>query len=91
MGFDMERFVAMGGLGGGHGRHLGIDYRAHGDDWAELALPYDARLIGDPAKAWASAGRRIGACAVSTPVALLPSMGAVAREARGGKASCMSV
>lgn len=30
----------------GHGAALGIDYRAHGDDWAELVLPYSASLIG---------------------------------------------
>jgi uncharacterized protein (TIGR00369 family) len=30
----------------GHGGALGIDYHAHGHDWAELALPYDEKLIG---------------------------------------------
>lgn len=32
----------------GHGGLLGIGYSAHGPDWAELMLPYDARLVGDP-------------------------------------------
>jgi uncharacterized protein (TIGR00369 family) len=30
----------------GHGGALGIDYHAHGADWAELSLPYDEKLIG---------------------------------------------
>jgi uncharacterized protein (TIGR00369 family) len=30
----------------GHGGALGIEYRGHGEDWAELALPYQERLIG---------------------------------------------
>jgi uncharacterized protein (TIGR00369 family) len=31
----------------GHGGAIGIGYRAHGSDWAELELPYDERLIGN--------------------------------------------
>jgi uncharacterized protein (TIGR00369 family) len=30
----------------GHSGALGIAYRGHGEDWAELDLPYDARLVG---------------------------------------------
>lgn len=33
---------------GGHGSAIGIGYRDHGADWAELDLPYDEKLIGDP-------------------------------------------
>jgi len=33
---------------GGHVGALGMGYRAHGDDWIELELPYADRLIGDP-------------------------------------------
>lgn len=44
--FDPKFFV--GASSRGHGGLLGITYHAHGPDWAELALPYDARLIGDP-------------------------------------------
>jgi uncharacterized protein (TIGR00369 family) len=32
---------------GGHSARLGIVYRAHGPDWAELELPYNAELVGD--------------------------------------------
>jgi uncharacterized protein (TIGR00369 family) len=44
--FDPGRFHRRGM--GGHGNLLGIDYRAHGEDWVELEMPYDARMIGDP-------------------------------------------
>src|SRR5690606_15596673 len=37
----------MGGYG--HGQSIGLVYRDHGDDWAEFGLPYDERLIGQPA------------------------------------------
>ena len=43
--FDPERFLRNGA--GGHGRLLGLHYHAHGADWVELALPYDASQIGE--------------------------------------------
>ncbi|WP_294294334.1 PaaI family thioesterase [uncultured Sphingomonas sp.] len=39
-----------------HGSTLGIVYHAHGDDWAELALPYGEHLIGDPASGVIASG-----------------------------------
>ncbi len=44
-GFDPERFFRANL---GHGGTLGIQYHAHGADWAELALPYAEKLIGNP-------------------------------------------
>lgn len=32
--------------GRGHGGFLGLGYRAHGDDWIELALPWREDLVG---------------------------------------------
>jgi hypothetical protein len=32
----------------GHGRALGIEFRGSGEDWAELALPWNASLVGVP-------------------------------------------
>jgi uncharacterized protein (TIGR00369 family) len=29
----------------GHGRALGLDYRDHGEDWVELALPWAPQLV----------------------------------------------
>ncbi|THD36247.1 MAG: PaaI family thioesterase [Sphingomonas sp.] len=43
-GFDPQRFFAARI---GHGGALGIRYQAHGPDWAELALPYDEKLVGN--------------------------------------------
>lgn len=44
--FDPRLFV--GASKHGHGGLLGMAYHDHGADWAELMLPYDPRLIGDP-------------------------------------------
>lgn len=43
--FDIQRFFELAGDFGHNGR-LGVEYRAHGEDWAELALPYQDDLIG---------------------------------------------
>jgi len=43
--FDPGRFMARF-EGIGHGGAIGIVYRAHGEDWAELGLPYSENLIG---------------------------------------------
>lgn len=45
--FDPARFFPMA-LRFGHGRALGLEYRGHGADWVELALPWDARLVSMP-------------------------------------------
>lgn len=44
-GFDPKLFMSYVRRVG-HGGALGIVYRDHGEDWAELALPYDEKLIG---------------------------------------------
>ena len=44
--FDAPRFMKMIRRIG-HQAAIGIDYVGHGEDWAELKLPYDAALIGD--------------------------------------------
>lgn len=46
--FDPERFVATLATRA-HGGLLGLRYIGHGDDWAELAIDYDERLVGDEA------------------------------------------
>lgn len=43
--FDPERFFALM-RSVGHGRALGLDYRASGKDWVELALPWREELVG---------------------------------------------
>ena len=46
-GFDPERFFALARQVG-HGRALGLDFRASGEDWAELSLPWKPELVGVP-------------------------------------------
>jgi uncharacterized protein (TIGR00369 family) len=44
--FDPAAFIKTFARNG-HNGMLGTRYRAHGDDWCELELPYDARLASD--------------------------------------------
>jgi uncharacterized protein (TIGR00369 family) len=44
--FDPERFVSTL-ASRAHGGLIGLRYVTHGADWAELAIDYDERLIGD--------------------------------------------
>lgn len=46
-GFDPERFFNLARTVG-HGRALGLDYHASGDDWVELALPWRPELVSLP-------------------------------------------
>ena len=46
--FDPERFFKLARTVG-HGAALGLDYRAHGEDWVELALPWAEELVSIPA------------------------------------------
>lgn len=51
---DLKRFPPS--RLGGHGGRLGIAYHAHGEDWAELALPWHADLVGDPERGVLASG-----------------------------------
>jgi uncharacterized protein (TIGR00369 family) len=44
--FDPKRLIKMMSRNG-HNGFLGVEYHAHGDDWCELALPYNADLASD--------------------------------------------
>ena len=46
-GFDPARFFAIARQVG-HGRALGLDFRASGVDWAELEVPWKPELVGVP-------------------------------------------
>jgi len=56
--FDPERFMSYVRRIG-HGGALGIDYHAHGEDWAELSLPDDARPGGMPESGIIASGRSL--------------------------------
>ncbi len=45
--FDLERFFALIRTVG-HGRALGLEYRASAEQWVELALPWREELVGVP-------------------------------------------
>ena len=44
-GFDPKQFFALARKVG-HGQALGLEYRASGEDWVELALPWKEQLVG---------------------------------------------
>ena len=44
-GFDPKAFFELA-RSVGHGRALGLEFRAVGDDWVELALPWREQLVG---------------------------------------------
>jgi len=45
--FDLERFFGFARRVG-HGRALGLQFVAGGEDWAELCLPWREELVGVP-------------------------------------------
>lgn len=53
--FDPERFFALM-RHVGHGRALGLEYRASGENWVELALPWREELVGIPADGTLASG-----------------------------------
>ena len=59
----------------GHGGALGIDYRDHGEDWAELTLPYDERLIGMPDSGIIASGPIISLMDMATSLAIWIRLG----------------
>ncbi len=67
-GFDLRRFSARGF--GGHAGRLGIEYHGHGDDWAELALPYDPAQIGDPERGVIASGPIVTLMDMATSMAI---------------------
>jgi uncharacterized protein (TIGR00369 family) len=60
--------LLFGGRFGGHGGRLGIVYHDHGDDWAELALPYHSDLIGDEASGVIASGPILALMDMATSV-----------------------
>ena len=46
-GFDPEQFFALARKVG-HGQALGLEFRASGENWVELALPWKEQLVGVP-------------------------------------------
>jgi uncharacterized protein (TIGR00369 family) len=71
--FDPERFLAHGI--GGHGGRLGLTHHAHGEDWVELALPYDDALVGDRASGVLASGPILTMMDMATSMAIWLKLG----------------
>ena len=72
--FDPKRFLDYVRRVG-HGGALGIAYHAHGEDWAELSLPYDARLVGMPDSGIIASGPIISLMDMATSIAIWVRLG----------------
>jgi len=78
--FDPERFMSYV-RNVGHGGAIGIAYHAHGDDWAELALPYDERLIGMTETGIIASGPIISLMDMATSLAIWIRLGKFRHQA----------
>lgn len=78
--FDPERFMAYV-RDVGHGGAIGISYRGHGGDWAELGLPYDERLIGMAETGIIASGPIISLMDMATSLAIWIRLGRFRHQA----------
>lgn len=77
--FDPARFFASGMRG--HGGAIGIAYRDHGPDWAELVLPYDDKLIGDVATGVIASGPILSLMDMATSMSVWLKLGSFRPQA----------
>jgi uncharacterized protein (TIGR00369 family) len=59
----------------GHSGALGIAYVDHGDDWAELGLAYDERLVGMPESGILASGPIVSLMDMATGLAIWIRLG----------------
>jgi uncharacterized protein (TIGR00369 family) len=78
--FDPERFLNYVRRVG-HGGALGIAYHAHGEDWAELSLPYDERLVGMPESGIIASGPIISLMDMATSITIWVKLGRFRHQA----------
>ena len=78
--FDPERFTGYASRVG-HGGALGIAYRAHGEDWAELTLPYHEQLVGMPESGVIASGPIISLMDMATSMAIWVKLGRFRHQA----------
>ena len=67
--FDPERFIRMV-ASRVHNGLVGIRYVGHGDDWSEMAIDYDEKLIGDPESGVIASGPIIALMDMATSMAI---------------------
>lgn len=68
-GFDPARFVSSF-ASRAHGGLIGLRYVGHGEDWAELAIDYSERLIGDEATGVLASGPILAMMDMATSMAI---------------------
>ncbi len=78
--FDPERFMSYVRRVG-HGGALGIAYKDHGEDWVELTLPYDGRLIGMPESGIIASGPIISLMDMATSLSIWVKLGRFRHQA----------
>ena len=78
--FDPELFMAYV-RHAGHSGALGISYLRHGEDWAELSLPYDARLVGMPESGIIASGPIVSLMDMATGLAIWIRLGRFRHQA----------
>lgn len=78
--FDPQRFMSYVSRIG-HGGAIGIAYHDQGDDWVELALPYDERLIGMPDSGIIASGPIISLMDMATSLAIWIRLGRFRHQA----------
>lgn len=76
--FDPVRFFASMR---GHGGRLGTAYRGHGADWCEMALPWRADLVGNPATGVLASGPILTLMDMATSAAIWVRRGAFVAQA----------
>lgn len=79
-GFDPARFMAYV-RDAGHGGAIGIAYHAHGEDWVELALPYDEKLVGVPERGILASGPIVSLMDMATSLSVWMRHGAFRHQA----------
>lgn len=72
--FDPKKFMSYVRQVG-HGGALGIAYVAHGEDWAELGLPYRPELVGMPESGIIASGPIISLMDMATSLAIWVRLG----------------
>ena len=73
-GFDPEAFFKLARTVG-HGRALGLEYHASGEDWVELALPWAPQLVSLPSSGGIATGAVVSLVDTCAGTAVWKKMG----------------
>ena len=73
--FDLSGFLKE--ARDGHTVALGLRYVAHGDDWCELVLDYDRRLVSDATSGILASGPIVSLMDMATTMAIWAKRGAI--------------